>query len=110
MLLWLAPALDQRFCAALQPSTSPLDRHPLRLANSPMPYATTNDGLFDREITLRDAYRIMERFLSNYLSRGDTQVSDFLHTYAGEIGTGQSTDPTALYDFLGAAEDVLGKR
>jgi hypothetical protein len=75
-----------------------------------MPYAVVNDALFDREITLRDAYRIMERFLSNYLSRGDTQVSDFLQSYAGEIPTGQSTDPSALYDFLAAAGGVLDKR
>ena len=75
-----------------------------------MPYATINDGLFDREIRLRDAYRIMERFLSNYVSRGDTSVSDLLHTYAGEVSTGQSTDPAALFDFLAAAEDVLDKR
>jgi hypothetical protein len=52
----------------------------------------------------------MERFLSNYLSRGDTAVSDFLHSYAGEIVPGQSTDPAALYDFLAAAADVLDKR
>lgn len=75
-----------------------------------MPYATVNDALFDREVTLRDAYRIMERFLSNYLSRGDTAVSDFLHSYAGEIPPGQSTDSAALYDFLAAAGDVLDKR
>jgi hypothetical protein len=75
-----------------------------------MPYATVNDALFSREITLRDAYRIMERFLSNYLSRGDTAVSDFLRSYAAEIPPGESTDPAALYDFLAAATDVLDKR
>ena len=75
-----------------------------------MPYATINDVLFDREITLRDAYRIMERFLSNYLSRGDAAASDLLRTYAGEVSTGQSTDPAALYDFLAVAADVLDKR
>jgi hypothetical protein len=74
-----------------------------------MPYATLNDKLFDRDITLRDAYRIMERFLSKQLSHGDTAVSDLLHTYAGEVSSGQSTDPTALYDFLAAAADVLDK-
>jgi hypothetical protein len=52
----------------------------------------------------------MERFLSNYLSRGDTAVSDFLHSYAGEIPSGQTTDPAALYDFLAAAADLLDKR
>ena len=75
-----------------------------------MPYATVDDALFNREITLRDAYRIMEHFLAKYLSRGDTAVSDFLHGYAGEIASGQSTDPAALYDFLAAAADVLDKR
>jgi hypothetical protein len=74
-----------------------------------MPYATVNDSLFDRAITLRDAYRIMERFLSAHLSHGDTLISDFLHIYAGEVATGQSTDPAALYDFLAAAQDVLDK-
>jgi len=69
-----------------------------------------NDALFDREIALRDAYRIMERFLSIYLSRGDTLASAFLHIHAGEVTTGQSTDPAALYDFLAAAQDVLDKR
>ena len=63
-----------------------------------MPYATINDG------------RIMECFLSNYLSRGDTAMSALLHTYAGEVSTGQSTDPAALYDFLAVAADVLDKR
>jgi hypothetical protein len=52
----------------------------------------------------------MERFLSNYLSRGDTAVSDCLHSYAGEIPWGQTTDPAALYDFLAAAADPLDKR
>jgi hypothetical protein len=75
-----------------------------------MPYATVDDALFNREVTLRDAYRIMERFLSNYLSRGDTAVSDFLHSYAGKLPSGQSTDPAALFDFLAAAADVLDKR
>lgn len=72
-----------------------------------MPYATLNDTLFDRQITLRDAYRVMECFVSSYLSRGDTAVSDFLHVYAGEVATGQSTDPAALFDFLAAAQRLL---
>jgi len=72
-----------------------------------MPYATVNDTLFDRRIALRDAYRIMERFVAGYVSRGDTSVSDFLYVYAAETATGQSTDPSALYDFLTAAQRVL---
>jgi hypothetical protein len=52
-----------------------------------MPYATINDGLFDREITLRDAYRIKERFLANHLSRGGTRAPDFLHRNFTARGT-----------------------
>lgn len=41
------------------------------------------DPAFDRVVSLREAYRIMERFTSDYLARGDTSMSDFLHVYAG---------------------------
>ena len=64
------------------------------------------DPMFDRAITLRDAYRIMERFASEYLARGDTSISDFLHVYAGECIGGLTTDPAAIEDFLRAAKDV----
>ncbi len=72
-----------------------------------MSYLAVTDAKFDRAVSLRDAYRIMERFLSDYLERGDTPVSDFLHAYAGESINGQTTDPAASYDFLAAAETVL---
>ncbi|NUO76559.1 MAG: hypothetical protein HOQ32_11155 [Lysobacter sp.] len=67
------------------------------------------DPAFDRAVSLRDAYRIMERFVSAYLDRGDTTVSDFLYAYAGETAGGQITDPAAVEDFLDAAEPVVGK-
>ena len=72
-----------------------------------MAITSLDDPTFDRPITLRDAYRIMERFASGYLSRGDTSVSDFLHVYAGETGGGLTTDPAAVEDFLEAAKGVL---
>ena len=65
-----------------------------------MSYLSVNDEKFDRVISLRDAYRVMERFLSEYLSRGDTPVSDFLHCYAREVIGGQTVDPAAAQDFL----------
>jgi hypothetical protein len=70
-----------------------------------MPYLSLEDPQFDRSITLRQAYRIMERFASEYLARGDTAISDFLHVYAGECG-GQATDPAAIYDFLKAVAAI----
>ena len=73
-----------------------------------MSYPTLEDPAFDRVITLRDAYRIMERFASDYLSRGDTSISDFLYAYAGECIGGNLTDPAAIQDFLRAAEGVIG--
>ena len=74
-----------------------------------MTHLAITDDAFDRVVSLRDAYRIMERFTSDYLARGDTSVSDFLHVYAGELVTGQTTDPAAAGDFLDAAEKVLSR-
>jgi len=74
-----------------------------------MPYTTLQDDAFNREITLRDAYRVMERFVADYLSRGDTPVMDFLHSYASMVSTGQTTDPAALNDFLAAAKAALDR-
>lgn len=75
-----------------------------------MSYPTLEDPAFDRAITLRDAYRIMERFASAYLARGDTLVSDFLHAYAGECIGGGVTDPVAIGDFLDAADQTLNPK
>ena len=72
-----------------------------------MTYLAVTDKEFDRVVSLRDAYRIMERFASDYLARGDTSISDFLYVYAGEVIGGQTTDPAAAYDFLAAAEKAL---
>jgi hypothetical protein len=72
-----------------------------------MSYSALTDKDFERTVTLREAYRIMERFASDYVARGDTSVSDFLYTYAGEAVGGQTTDPAAAKDFLVAAQSVL---
>jgi hypothetical protein len=63
----------------------------------------------DRVLSLADAYRVMETFVANYLARGDTSVSDFLHCYAGLTGPARTTDPAAIHDFLAAANEVLGE-
>ncbi|MGY8663119.1 hypothetical protein Q3C01_12205 [Bradyrhizobium sp. UFLA05-109] len=70
-------------------------------------YRAITDQEFEQVLTLRDSYRIMERFLSDYLARGDAPVSEFLHAYAGETIGGQTTDPAALSDYLASARSVL---
>jgi len=69
-----------------------------------------NDPGFERTVTLRDAYRIMERFLGDYLARGDTPVSDFLFVYATVLQNGLTTDPAAADDFRKAARAILDGR
>jgi len=69
-------------------------------------YPTVNGPDFDRLVSLRDAYQIMERFVSEYVARGDTPVVDFL-TYLGLTPGGESCDPAAIEDFLRAAHATL---
>lgn len=71
-------------------------------------HTKVTDRLFDRRIGLDDAYRVMERFVSDYLGRGDTPVLDFL-VYLSLDAEGRSSDPAALDDFLAAAREVLGE-
>ena len=75
-----------------------------------MTKSTLDDVRFDRLITLRDAYRVMERFARSYCERGDTPISDFLDCYASETVGGLTTDPAAPDDFANAAVSILGKR
>lgn len=72
-----------------------------------MSYLAITGKPFERMVTLGEAYRIMEHFASAYLSRGDSPVSVFLHTYASEVIGGETTDPAAAEDFLHAAQQVL---
>jgi hypothetical protein len=51
------------------------------------------DAGFEQTITLRDAYRIMERFVNDYRTRGDTSASDFLLVYLSVGRDGRTTDP-----------------
>jgi hypothetical protein len=72
-----------------------------------MACTSVNDPEFERSVSLRDAYRIMERFVEDYLSRGDTEVVLFL-TYLGLTPKGETCDPAAADDFLDAAKAILG--
>jgi hypothetical protein len=63
---------------------------------------------FDQILTLRDSYRVMERFLRDYLARGDTPVSDLLYGYGALTVTDETPDPAALGDYLASARTTLG--
>ena len=72
----------------------------------PSGYISIDDPQFDRMMSLRDAYRIMERFVMQYCERGDGPVSNLLID-AGLAPDGISGDPAQIYDFLEVAEVVL---
>lgn len=72
-----------------------------------MSYTALQNPEFDRQVSLRDAYKLMERFVSDYISRGDTSTTDFLYSYASTLASGETADPAALDDFLAAASSVL---
>ncbi len=69
-----------------------------------------NASGFERTVSLRDAYRIMEHFVIDYHARGDTPVSDFLFAYLAISQDGLTTDPAAGEDFLRAARAILDAR
>ncbi len=70
------------------------------------PSLSLGDPIFNRPVTLREAYRIMERFTRAHYERGETSTGEFLG-YLCPIDD-RPWDPAALEDFLGAAQDVLG--
>ena len=70
-------------------------------------HGNLSDPGFERTVTLREAYRIVERFVSDYHARGNTPVSDFLFAYLAVGADGRTTDPAAAEDFLLAAKNVL---
>jgi hypothetical protein len=66
---------------------------------------TIHDPAFDAPLTLRDAYRAMERFVQTHYARGETSTLEFL-TYVGLTDDGRTGDPAALEDFLRAVRDT----
>ncbi len=69
---------------------------------------TIYDAAFERQILLRDAYRISEQMIRECLTRGDIPLSEFLYVYFGLGADRRSADPAALDDFLAAEAVVLG--
>ena len=69
-------------------------------------YISIDDPAFDRQVTLRDAYRIMERFVAAHFDRGELGTGELLGYFA-PASDGRGGDPAALSDYLEAASAVL---
>jgi len=67
-----------------------------------MAYLTLHDPRFDKTVTLRDAYRIMDRFVRAFGQGGRTATADLI-VYMGLNPDGSTADPGALEDFLRCA-------
>ncbi len=70
-------------------------------------YITVDDPAFDRLVTLRDAYRIMEHFVAAHIGRGEVGTVE-LHDYFALASDRRGGDPAALYDYLESVRAVLG--
>jgi hypothetical protein len=70
-------------------------------------YITVDDLAFERRISLRDAYLVMQHFISAHVERGEVRTGDLLAYFA--LATDRrGGDPAALYDYLEAVAAVLG--
>ncbi len=66
-----------------------------------------NNRVFERSLTLRQAYAVLERFIEAYNARGESSTVALLTDISlGADGT--SCDPAQIYDFAYIAADVLG--
>ena len=66
------------------------------------------DSAFDRQITLREAYRAMDRLVAAHVGRGPVSTVEFL-AYVGLTESGNSGDPAALHDYLAAVEEISAR-
>lgn len=71
-----------------------------------MHYLRLDDRLFDRAVTLRDAYKILVEFVGQYNARGESSTAALM-TDIGVSGDGTPSDPAQIYDFLHVAGTTL---
>ncbi len=74
-----------------------------------MAYTSLNDDAFSESVSLAEAYRILEAFISQYNARGECSTVDLL-TDVGIVKGGQTADPSQLDDFLRCAGQVIASR
>ena len=71
-----------------------------------MAYLRLADPIFDRSLSLRDAYILMQEFIVQYNARGESSTVALM-TDVGTTGHGTPSDPAQIYDFLRVAGSVL---
>ena len=74
-----------------------------------MAYLSLDNEAFQRKISLRECYELMNEFLIQYNARGERNTVSLL----SDIGVGpngQSCDPAQLYDFAQVAGKFLNDR
>ena len=69
-------------------------------------HISIHNSEFDRTVTLRDAYYVMEQFVEMYYHRGETDLASFI-SYSCLDLKGTAGDPAALPDFLNAVAETL---
>jgi hypothetical protein len=67
-----------------------------------------SDEAFNQQVTLRESYQIMVKFLEQYVSRGDTSVID-LFTFVTLHPDGGSLDPAMLDDYIKSVGEIINK-
>jgi hypothetical protein len=72
-----------------------------------MGYLRLDDPVFDRQVSLRDAYRILEAFVVQYNERGESSTASLMSDI-GVLGEGTPSDPAQIRDFVRVAADLLG--
>ncbi|MCE9637598.1 MAG: hypothetical protein K8T90_18015 [Planctomycetes bacterium] len=71
-----------------------------------MAYLHLYDPIFDRQVSLRDAYRMLEAFVVQYNARGESSTVSLMSDICVSPG-GESSDPAQMRDFVRVAGDVL---
>ncbi|MCC6669570.1 MAG: hypothetical protein IT458_00800 [Planctomycetes bacterium] len=71
-----------------------------------MAYLSVQDKLFDRTITLRQAYELLLGFIGQYHARGESSTLNLLSD-AGLGPDGTTCDPAQIYDYLRVAGRIL---
>ena len=46
--------------------------------SSDAPYTSLSDSIFDKELTLRDAFHVMVKFIEQYHARGESPTGNLL--------------------------------
>ena len=69
-------------------------------------YITIEYPAFDRQVTLREACRIMEHFIGAHFQRGELGTGELLDYFA-LASDRRGGDPAALYEYLDSVRATL---